>query len=346
MPSAGRRPRRRRCCISSPSPLCCRSWPRRRSSSPESALPTRHVASVAKSFPCVALRSSEWTRACRQRTSTAGATRRIIAACDRGVPPAVSSRPRAAPAIGRSPNPPNLIGDTLLNVLRTPESRFASLPGYPFAPRYHAVNPSLRLHYVDEGPRDAPPVLMLHGEPTWSYLYRHMIPPVVDAGLRVLAPDMIGFGKSDKPTDPRVYSYAGQVAWMRHWVEALDLTRHHTGMPGLGFAHRPASCGRDADASARSSCATAGCLTGKNGISRAFAGGALLREPLPVSFRPAASFNVGTPARSSPRRERAAYDAPFPIRRVQGRGACLSPRSCRRRLAARRATPIARLAGL
>jgi len=110
-----------------------------------------------------------------------------------------------------------------LNVLRTPESRFASLPGYPFAPHYHAVDPSLRLHYVDEGPRDAPPVLMLHGEPTWSYLYRHMIPPVAAAGLRVLAPDMIGFGKSDKPTDPGAYSYAAHVTWMRHWIEALDL---------------------------------------------------------------------------------------------------------------------------
>jgi len=110
-----------------------------------------------------------------------------------------------------------------MNILRTPESRFAKLPDYPFAPHYHPLNSELRLHYVDEGPRGAPPVLMLHGEPAWSFLYRHVIPPVVDAGLRVLAPDLIGFGKSDKPAGRGDYSYAGQVAWIRHWMEALDL---------------------------------------------------------------------------------------------------------------------------
>ena len=110
-----------------------------------------------------------------------------------------------------------------MKILRTPESRFAGLTDYPFAPHHHQVTPELRLHYVDEGPRDAPPVLMLHGEPTWSYLYRHMIPPVAAAGLRVLAPDLIGFGKSDKPASRDDHSYAAQVAWIRAWVEALDL---------------------------------------------------------------------------------------------------------------------------
>jgi len=110
-----------------------------------------------------------------------------------------------------------------MNVLRTPDAYFVNLPEYPFAAHYHQVTPQLRLHYVDEGPRDAPPVLMLHGEPTWSYLYRHMIPLVAASGLRVLAPDLIGFGKSDKPTLKSDYSYAGQVAWIRHWIEALDL---------------------------------------------------------------------------------------------------------------------------
>ena len=80
-----------------------------------------------------------------------------------------------------------------MQVLRTPDSRFAGLPDYPFAPHYHQVTPELRLHYVDEGPRDAPPVLMLHGEPAWSYLYRHMIGPVANAGLRALAPGDIGW---------------------------------------------------------------------------------------------------------------------------------------------------------
>jgi haloalkane dehalogenase len=82
----------------------------------------------------------------------------------------------------------------------------------------------LRIHYIDEGPRDAPVVLMMHGEPTWSYLYRHMIGPVAQAGYRVVAPDLIGFGKSDKPAAKSDYSYAAHVAWMRQWVEALDLT--------------------------------------------------------------------------------------------------------------------------
>jgi len=110
-----------------------------------------------------------------------------------------------------------------MRILRTPDSRFERLPDFAFPPRYHQVTQDLRLHYVDEGPRDAPPVLMLHGEPTWSYLYRHMIPPVVASGLRVLAPDLIGFGRSDKPAARDDYSYARHVAWIRHWIEALDL---------------------------------------------------------------------------------------------------------------------------
>lgn len=110
-----------------------------------------------------------------------------------------------------------------MHVQRTPDERFADLPDYPFAPHYCQVTPELRLHYVDEGPRDARPVLMLHGEPTWSYLYRKMIPPVAAAGLRVLAPDLIGFGKSDKPALRSDHSYAAQVEWIRTWIEALDL---------------------------------------------------------------------------------------------------------------------------
>jgi haloalkane dehalogenase len=110
-----------------------------------------------------------------------------------------------------------------MTIVRTPDERFANLPDYPFAPHYHQVSADIRMHYIDEGPRDAPIVLMMHGEPTWSYLYRHMIGPVVAAGYRVLAPDLIGFGKSDKPTDRALFTYAQHVAWMRHWVEALDL---------------------------------------------------------------------------------------------------------------------------
>jgi len=111
-----------------------------------------------------------------------------------------------------------------MDVLRTPEERFADLPGYPFAPRYVEVE-GLRIHYVDEGPPAAPPVLLLHGEPSWSYLYRKMIPVLTGAGHRVVAPDLVGFGRSDKPARRSDYTYQRHVDWMRGVVEALDLRR-------------------------------------------------------------------------------------------------------------------------
>lgn len=110
-----------------------------------------------------------------------------------------------------------------MTIYRTPEARFDQLPDWPYAPRYLTIPGGLRVHYVDEGRADAQPVLMIHGEPTWSYLYRHMIGPVADAGMRALAPDLIGFGRSDKPLKRSAYSYAAQVGWMRDWIEALDL---------------------------------------------------------------------------------------------------------------------------
>jgi haloalkane dehalogenase len=109
-----------------------------------------------------------------------------------------------------------------MNVIRTPDPRFDDLEGYPFEPNYVDVH-GLRTHYVDEGPRTSAPVLMLHGEPTWSYLYRHMIPVCVGGGHRVVAPDLIGFGKSDKPAAIGDYSYQRHVDWMAGFVEALDL---------------------------------------------------------------------------------------------------------------------------
>ena len=107
--------------------------------------------------------------------------------------------------------------------LRTPDSRFEDLPDYPFAPHYLEVD-GLRMHTVDEGPRDAPPILMLHGEPSWSYLYRFMIPPCA-VRYRVLAPDLIGFGRSDKPTSIGDYSYQNHLDWLREFIEVLDLER-------------------------------------------------------------------------------------------------------------------------
>ena len=110
-----------------------------------------------------------------------------------------------------------------MKTVRTPDERFEDLPDYNFEPHYANVD-GLRMHYLDEGREDGDPVLLLHGEPSWSYLYRHMIPPLARAGLRVIAPDLIGFGRSDKPVDKSDYSYAGHVAWMRGFIELLDLS--------------------------------------------------------------------------------------------------------------------------
>jgi haloalkane dehalogenase len=115
-----------------------------------------------------------------------------------------------------------MAGDPLPNVLRTPDERFANLPGYAFAPHYVTVD-GLRIHYVDEGARDGETVLMLHGEPSWSYLYRKMIPVLVDAGLRAVAADLVGFGRSDKPAQVSAYSYAKHVEWMAGFVDAAGL---------------------------------------------------------------------------------------------------------------------------
>jgi len=116
-----------------------------------------------------------------------------------------------------------------VQIVRTPDSLFEGLPGYPFAPHYALVdertapNGTLRVHYVDEGPRDAAAVLLLHGEPTWSYLYRKMIPVLVEAGHRTIAPDLVGFGRSDKPTERSDYTVSRHVGWMRAFIEELDL---------------------------------------------------------------------------------------------------------------------------
>lgn len=111
-----------------------------------------------------------------------------------------------------------------MDFIRTPEQRFAKLAGYPFESRYLDVDSDgMRMHYVDEGPATANPVLMLHGEPSWSYLYRHMIPVVAAAGHRVIAPDLIGFGKSDKPTALDDYSYLTHMHWMQRFIDTLDL---------------------------------------------------------------------------------------------------------------------------
>ena len=115
-----------------------------------------------------------------------------------------------------------------MQITRTPDARFADLPGYPFAPHYADIDDgdggTLRVHYLDEGPADAAPVLLMHGEPSWSFLYRHMVPVLAEAGHRVIAPDLVGFGRSDKPTEQADYTYARHVEWMRQLLfDHLDL---------------------------------------------------------------------------------------------------------------------------
>ncbi|MCI0338495.1 MAG: haloalkane dehalogenase [Acidobacteria bacterium] len=113
-----------------------------------------------------------------------------------------------------------------MELLRTPDERFVNLPGYNFAPHYVEINHqgvSIRVHYVDEGPHTAAPVLMLHGEPSWCYLYRKMIPIITAAGHRALAPDLPGFGRSDKPLRREDYTYQFHVDVMTAFIEMLDL---------------------------------------------------------------------------------------------------------------------------
>ncbi|MEL7188537.1 MAG: haloalkane dehalogenase [Pseudomonadota bacterium] len=112
-----------------------------------------------------------------------------------------------------------------MHILQADMSRFNAVPDYPFAENWCDIDLgegfSGQMHYVDEGPKDAPAVLLYHGEPSWSFLYRKMIPVLLDAGFRCLAPDLIGFGKSDKPDDPIFYTYDRHISWLGQWRDAI-----------------------------------------------------------------------------------------------------------------------------
>jgi haloalkane dehalogenase len=202
-----------------------------------------------------------------------------------------------------------------MDILRTPDDRFADLRDYPFDPHYVEVDDgeggSLRLHYVDEGPRDAPPVLLLHGEPSWSYLYRHMIPPLVDAGHRVVAPDLVGFGRSDKPTETGDYTFARHVGWTSEAVfDRLDLTditffgQDWGGLIGLRLvAAQP-------DRYARVAVGNTGLPTGHGRPSQAFLDWQRFSQESPV-FPIGNIIDGGTLTQLSAD-VIAAYDAPFP----------------------------------
>jgi haloalkane dehalogenase len=195
------------------------------------------------------------------------------------------------------------------DVLRTPDERFAELPDFPFEPHYVDID-GLRIHYVDEGPRDAAPVLMMHGEPSWSFLYRHMIPVLTGAGHRVIAPDLVGFGRSDKPAGREAHTYANHVAWMREFVRSLalrDITlvcQDWGGLIGLRVV------AEDGDRFARVVAANTGLPTGDEHVSRMFHAWRRLSQETP-EFAAGAIVNGGC-ARDLSDGEIAAYDAPFP----------------------------------
>ncbi|MEM6581495.1 MAG: haloalkane dehalogenase [Pseudomonadota bacterium] len=114
-----------------------------------------------------------------------------------------------------------------MRVLRTPDSRFEHLHGYDYAPRYCTIcdrdGTELRIHYLDEGPPGAEPILLMHGNPSWSYIYRKMIPGLLKSGRRVVAVDLVGLGRSDKPAKRKYYSQARHIEWMQTWLKAMDL---------------------------------------------------------------------------------------------------------------------------
>lgn len=202
-----------------------------------------------------------------------------------------------------------------MDTLRTPDDRFADLPDYPFEPNYVEIadqdGGTLRVHYLDEGPANAAPVLLMHGEPSWSYLYRKMIPLLVAAGHRVIAPDLVGFGKSDKPTEKSDYTYERHVAWMQEAiVDHLDL-RNATffgqdwgGLIGLRLiAENP-------DRFDRVVIGNTGLPTGQGRPSKAFMAWQKFSQTSP-EFDIGFLINAAT-ATDLTAAEIGAYDAPFP----------------------------------
>jgi haloalkane dehalogenase len=205
------------------------------------------------------------------------------------------------------------------SVLRTPEERFSVLPGYTYEPHYVEVE-GLRIAYVESGAGD--PILMLHGEPTWGYLYRHMIPPLSDAG-RVVVPDLVGFGRSDKPVAENAYSYRSHTRWMHAFVEALDLRRITLVCQDWGGLIGLRLVARMPDRFARLVAMNTGIPDG-SGMGEGFARWRRMSQTarelnLPAMMRMAVRGRQLTDA------EAAAYGAPFPSRAYQA-GALTFPR--------------------
>jgi haloalkane dehalogenase len=198
-----------------------------------------------------------------------------------------------------------------MRILRTPDERFRNLPGYPFEPHYAEIGDGVRMHYVDEGPRDGEVVLMLHGEPSWSYLYRKMIPVIATAGLRAIAPDLIGFGRSDKPADRQDYTYQRHVGWVAALTRAIGLEnitlvgQDWGGLIGLRVA------AEDPDRFARLVAANTGLPTGHQRLGGAFFAWRTFSQETP-DFPVGRIVAGGCATRPLADEVIAAYDAPFP----------------------------------
>ena len=202
-----------------------------------------------------------------------------------------------------------------MQVLRTPDERFEALPDFPFEPHYVEIDDGeggrLRVHYVDEGPRDGHTVLLLHGEPSWCFLYRHIIPQLVDGGCRVIAPDLVGFGKSDKPTEKSDYTYNRHVNWMQAAIiDHLDISdatffgQDWGGLIGLRLVAENAS------RFARVVISNTGLPTGDHPLTEAFMAWQRYSKTSP-DFEIGRIINAAT-VRELSADEIAAYDAPFP----------------------------------
>ncbi|MCG8457161.1 MAG: haloalkane dehalogenase, partial [Holophagales bacterium] len=199
-------------------------------------------------------------------------------------------------------------------VLRTPDERFQYLPDYPFEPCYAEVD-GLRIHYVDEGPRDAAPVLMLHGEPSWSYLYRFMI-PICAERHRVIAPDLVGFGKSDKPASVSDYTYQSHMDWMRGLVvDTLDLTDITLVCQDWGSLIGLRLAAENEERFARIVVGNGFLPTGDQPFPRAFEIWRAFARFSPI-FPIGRIVDKGTRRELTPE-ERRAYDAPFPSARYK-----------------------------
>jgi haloalkane dehalogenase len=201
-----------------------------------------------------------------------------------------------------------------MNLLRTPDASFASLPDWPYTPRYVEVA-GVRIHYVDEGPRDAAPVLLLHGEPSWAFLYRKMIPVLVKDGHRVVAPDLVGFGRSDKPDRREDYTYERHVGWMRDAIAQLDLRsitlfcQDWGGLIGLRLV------AEDTGRFARVVASNTGLPTGDQHVPDAFRAWQAFSQNVPEL--PVGRILQSGCTRGLPPEAVAAYEAPFPEERYK-----------------------------